>query len=148
MNHHQRSATLLYLIITKSLLELLVLAGVASYAGWFTFHPLIHGVIDTANPKEVTGWAYNPMTPDASVEVQLFLDGRFFASRPADQFRPDLVSAGVTARPDHGYTFQLPTDSLAPGRHTAEVFVLQPALNGYRTLIPLTPTPRSFVVDR
>ena len=144
----QRSVGMLYLIIAKSMIELLLLAGIASYVGWFTFHPLIHGVIDTASAEEVTGWAFNPETPLASVEVQLFLDGRFFASRVADQARPDLVSAGVTNRPDHGYRFPIPPAALTPGRHTAEVFVLQPALSGYRTLVPLTKTPRSFAVDQ
>lgn len=144
----QRSAGLLYLIIAKSTIELLLLAGIASYVGWFTFHPLIHGVIDTASAEEVTGWAFNPEAPLASVEVQLFLDGRFFASRMADQARPDLVSAGVTTRPDHGYRFPIPPAALTAGRHTVEVFVLQPALNGYQTLIPLATKPRSFVVDR
>ncbi|MFZ4984394.1 MAG: hypothetical protein ACOYLF_02940 [Blastocatellia bacterium] len=148
MTDDQRSAGMLYLIIAKSMIELLLLAGVASYVAWFNFHPLIHGVIDIANAEQVAGWAFNPEVPPEPVEVQLFLDGRFIASQSADKPRPDLIRAGVTTGSHHGYCFTIAPQTLSPGRHIAEVFVVQPALNGYRTLIPLSSPPASFTVER
>lgn len=146
MSDHARSVRLLYLIIVKLMIELLLLAGTASYAAWFTFHPLLHGVIDIASGEEVAGWAFNSAAPEGPVEVQLFVDGRFFASQLADAPRPDLVKAGVTKLPGHGYRFPLVPGVLSKGEHRAEVFAVLPAVNGYRTLIPLSGTPLSFTM--
>lgn len=134
-------------IILKALLELALLAGIAGYAAWKNFPPSLRGAIDIAGPEQVAGWAIDTESPEACVTVQLFVDGRFVASRIADAPRPDLVRAGVVknaaGKADHGFSFRLDAN-LGPGQHRLQVFVLHEALNGYRTLTPLSTEEKSF----
>ncbi|MFN9742883.1 MAG: hypothetical protein ACK562_12350 [Acidobacteriota bacterium] len=147
MRDEDRSTRLFLAVAGKFPLEILLLAAVASYAAWSNFHPLVRGAIDLALPERVAGWAFDPEQPRTPLEVQLFIDGQFRATQRADQPRPDLVAAGATPGPDHGFNFPIPPAALSAGRHTVEVFVLRPALNGYRTLVPLSNEPKSFSIE-
>lgn len=147
MSDMDRTTRLLLAITGKFAVEILLLAAVASYAAWTNFHPLVRGSIDLAGPERVAGWAFDPAAPLETIEVELFIDGRFFASQRADRPRPDLLEAGASPDPDRGFSFPIPADAHGVGTHTVEVFALRPALNGNRTLIPLSREVKSFVVQ-
>ncbi|MFZ4627784.1 MAG: hypothetical protein ACOYNR_05575 [Blastocatellia bacterium] len=139
---------LLVALLLKALLEIGLLVFLASLTSYVTFPPGLRGAIDRATPAEVRGWAFNEATPRDAVTVQLFLNGRFEASVRADSPRPDLVTAGVTSSPGHGFVFSLEGAALAPGPHRVEVFALHFPPGGTRVLIPLSTSPRSFWVER
>ncbi|MFZ4794132.1 MAG: hypothetical protein ACOYLN_08365, partial [Blastocatellia bacterium] len=75
---------------------------------------------------------------------QDLVDGRFHAAQTAVNPRPDLVVAGATSTSAHGFSFDLRTARLSPGRHTLNVFVVRKGLNGHLVLIPLSDDERSF----
>ncbi len=64
----------------------------------------------------------------------------------ADEERIDLVSAGVTSNPNHGFNFDLTQIKLAPGRHTAQVYALRPAAGANKILLPIAKQPCVFEV--
>lgn len=65
------------------------------------------GFLDTVNYSWGGGWAYDPDAGTTPIEVHIYVDGRFYTSKLANEYRPDLVSAGVAPDPYHGYTFTL-----------------------------------------
>lgn len=139
---------LLVALLLKALLEMGLLVSLASLTTSLTFPPGMRGAIDRTTSTEIRGWAFNEATPRDVVTVQIFLDGQFLASVRADAPRPDLVTAGVTSSPRHGFVFSLEGAVLAPGPHRVEVFALHFAPGGNRVLIPLSTSPRSFSVER
>ena len=141
-------SSLLYAVLAKTFLEIALLCVAASVATFASFHPGVRGAIDVVDGGQVAGWAYDPDTPLTPVEVQLFIDGRFYAAQTADRPRPDLVRAGATVKPTHGFEFPLSSFLPARGRHTVEVFVRRMALGGHQTLIPLTNREKSFWLER
>src|SRR5579871_5759052 len=52
------------------------------------------GNLDLFTIEEVSGWAWDPARPKASVVVELLDDDRVIATKTADEFRPDLLDAG------------------------------------------------------
>lgn len=142
------TSRLLVALLLKALVEIGLLVFLASLTTSLTFPPGMRGAIDRATSTEVRGWAFNEVTPRDAVTVQIFLDGQFLASVRADAPRPDLVTAGVTSSPGHGFVFSLEGATLAPGPHRVEVFALHFAPGGTRVLIPLSTSPRSFWVER
>ena len=90
------------------------------------FNSLPKGYLDTAagGPGEVTvtGWAYDPDHIDQPVRVRIYMDalpeqgGTFLKEFKAKKNRQDLVSAGYTCGPDHGFEKTLPLD--VTGNHT------------------------------
>jgi len=142
-----RMATrLLRSVLTKSVLEIIFVCVVASFAGFSNFNPLLRGAIDTADQTRVTGWAYDPHAADDALEVQLFIDGRFAASQRAGQPRPDVVQAKVAASPNHGFTFAF-EPHLVPGKHTAQVYVLRRTAGMHKMLLSLSKRPVTFYVN-
>jgi hypothetical protein len=89
----------------------------------------------------VAGWAYDWTSRDERLRVQLFIDGAFVAETEASEVRPDLVAAGVAARPEHGFSFSLDKTRLEPGRHSAQVYALRQSLGGNLSLIPILKEP-------
>lgn len=141
-------ARLLRAIIAKSFLEVVLVCVVASLAGFSTFSPQLRGAIDVADQARIAGWVNNPHSPDIALEVQLFIDGKFAASSFADLRREDLVSAGVTTRPNHGFSFELGQLNLPNGEHSAQVFAVRDAAGASKILLPVTKTPRTFQISR
>ena len=139
-----RTMRILCAIIAKAMIEIVLLAGIASYAAWENFHPLVRGSLDLVGVDQISGWAADPGSGEDPVEVQLFIDGRFHAAQRAANSRPDLVVAGATSTSAHGFSFDLRTASLSRGRHTLNVFVVRKGLNGQLVLIPLSDDERSF----
>ncbi len=138
------AARLLKAVIAKSFLELALVCVVATLAAYTTFSPQLRGAIDVADQTRVAGWVHDPRAPDEIIEVQLFIDGKLIAAEPADERRDDLVKAGVTAKPNHGFNFELTAINLAPGRHAVEVYALRRAVGANKILLPITKQPGFF----
>jgi hypothetical protein len=143
----QRSATsLLRAIIVKAGLEILLVCVAVSLAAFSHVNPPLRGAIDVADSARVAGWAYDPREPGARLEVQLFIDGRFVASRVADERRDDLVKRGAAEDALHGFTFAVPPLGVAPGRHTYQVFAVRAGGGGNKVLLSITREPQVFHV--
>jgi hypothetical protein len=139
---------LLRAILAKSFLELLFVCGVATFAAFSNYSPLLRGAIDIADQTQVAGWAHDPLAPAVALDVQLFIDGQFTATQLADGLREDLVKAGATKQPHHGFRFDLKQLSLANGSHTAQVYALRKAAGMNKMLLPLSKQPVVFQVNR
>ncbi|HMY74709.1 MAG TPA: hypothetical protein PLQ88_23020, partial [Blastocatellia bacterium] len=103
--------------------------------------------IDVADETRIAGWVHDPQSPAAALEVQLFIDGQFIATTPADEPREDLVRAGVTSRANHGFNFKLDSTNLAIGEHTVQVYAVR-NVGTSKTLLPIVTTPLRFSVRR
>lgn len=139
---------LLRAIIAKSFVEVVLVCVVASLAAFTTFSPQLRGAIDVADQTRLAGWVNDPRLPETPLEVQLFIDGKFIASRLADDRRDDLVSAGVTEKPNHGFSFELAEFKLPAGEHSAQVFAVRDAAGESKILLPVTAAPRRFQISR
>lgn len=138
---------LLRAIVVKSFLELLFVCFLATWAAFINYSPLLRGAIDQATETRVAGWAHDPRTPHEALEVQLFIDDRFIATRRADERRDDLVRAGAADSPYHGFSFDLKDIHLAPGQHAAQVYAVRAAAGKNKMLLPLSRTPIIFQVN-
>ncbi|MDX2033247.1 MAG: hypothetical protein SF339_21400 [Blastocatellia bacterium] len=142
------ASRLLRAVIAKSFIEILLVCLVATLVAFSTFNPQLRGAVDVAGPERLAGWVNDPRAPDERIEVQLFIDGRFVATTRADGRRDDLVAAGVTATPSHGFEFDLVALRLPPGRHPAQVFALRPTTGGRMMLLPITKQPSLIQVEQ
>lgn len=141
MNSKSR-ARLVHLLISKSIIEALLIAAVAVAFFFATTNPYLRGVLDNADRTSVTGWAVDASRPSARVEVQLFVDDRFAAAAIADQFRPD-VHAAMRAEDDwHGFAFTTPR--LTVGDHEARVYAVHSSGSGVRRTLQLIGKPYRF----
>lgn len=138
------AAKLLRAVIAKSFVEVVLVCVVASLAAFSTFSPQLRGAIDVADQTRIAGWVNDPWSPEQSLEVQLFIDGKFVASQLADHTREDLVTAGVTKRPNHGYSFQLQQFNVSSGKHSAQVYAVREAAGANKILIPVVASPITF----
>ncbi|MBK6795790.1 MAG: hypothetical protein IPG76_03065 [Acidobacteria bacterium] len=141
------ASRLLRAIGLKTLIEIVLLCVIAAAAAFTNFSPLLRGAIDIADRRQVAGWVSDPLSGNEKIEVQLYLDGGFAASVKADRNRTDLVKAGATEQPDHGFKFDLGGLGLSKGVHTAQVFAVRPASNGHFSLIPVSKMKHEFIVD-
>jgi len=75
-----------------------------------------------------TGWTIDPDTA-SSIDVHLYVDGRFVASAPANRPRPDVAAAFPGYLDNHG--FAVPLDTVAPGLRTVCVYAINVATGTY-----------------
>ena len=91
---------LLRAVLTKAALEFLVIILAIFLAAYSHLNPPIRGAIDVADATRIAGWAYDPREPTDPLEVQLFIDEQFVATRRADEMREGpLFAHGARARP-------------------------------------------------
>lgn len=134
----QAASRLLKAVSIKTLIEIIFVCVVVSFAASRTFHPFLRGALDMVNSARVAGWACDRTVLDEPLEVQLFVDGAFVAATRAVEVRNDLVAAGATAGPEHGFSFALKAANLAPGVHYAQVYAVRPSIGSALTLIPIS----------
>jgi hypothetical protein len=134
---------LVNLLIGKSILETLFVAALAVIVWTNAFPPTFHGWGEAINSQAIAGWAVNNASRWERVEVQLFIDGKFYASQVAQLSRPDIVKAGWAKDEWHGYNFTVA--GLTPGRHEARVYALH--RSGAGITLQLLGDPIHFVVD-
>lgn len=138
------SSKLIHVLIGKSIAETLLVGALAVFAYANLFPPHFHGWHEV-NERAITGWAIDSSRPWKRVDVQLFIDGRFFSAALASQSRPDVVAAGWARDEWHGYSFAV--DTLPPGYHEATVYVLHGGFAGKRKSLQMIGEPRLFMVD-
>jgi subtilase family serine protease len=78
------------------------------------------GFLDTIGPNTVAGWTIDPDASATSLTVQLYVDGKLFATQPANLTRDDLTATYGSA--NHGFSFDI--SSLTPGKHKIQVYAL------------------------
>ena len=64
------------------------------------------GALDVVDAEVIAGWAWDQTRPDAPIEVEVYDGDALLATVLADQFREDLIGAGI-GNGKHG--FALPT---------------------------------------
>lgn len=142
---HRALARLARYLVAKSIIEA-SLVGALAFAFYLTaFNPFFRGSVDEANAQRVSGWVVNEREPGLRVEVQLYIDGRFAASRVADLSRPDVVAAGRALDEWHGFSFDTPP--LDRGEHEARVYVSHESGSGARRVLRLIGKPLRFSVE-
>jgi len=65
------------------------------------------GYLDYVDQNGGYGWAYDQDAGTLPVDVHIYIDGRLYAAITANESRPDLVTAGITPNPEHGYSFTI-----------------------------------------
>jgi hypothetical protein len=139
-------STLVHLLISKSMVEALLVTAVAVAFYFATTNRYLRGVLDRADSQTVTGWAVDDSLPATRVEVQLFVDDAFIADTPADQYRPDVHEAKRAEDDWHGFVFRTPP--LTAGEHEARVYALYAGGAGARRTLQLIGKPFRFRLDR
>lgn len=137
------STTLVHVLIGKSIVETLLVGSLAVIAFLSVLPPYFQGWSE-ATDYGIAGWAIDNSSPWERVEVQLFIDGKFFDTVVANRSRPDLSSAGWALDEWHGYNFVI--NSLNAGPHEARVYALRNSGNATRKSLQLMGTPIQFVV--
>jgi hypothetical protein len=139
-----RLARLTHYLIAKSVIEALFVGALAVGFYLTAFAPTLRGELDEADAQQIAGWAVDHATPQAHVEVQLYIDGNFIASSMADAPRPDVQAAGLASDPLHGYIFNTPP--LKPGEHVARVYAVHESGEGARRTMQLVGKPLRFQI--
>ena len=135
---------MVHVLIGKSILETLLVGALAVFTFISVLPPHFRGWAEVTNAG-ISGWAVNNAAPWDRVEVQLFVDGNFIASRVANESRPDVMRAGWSKDEWHGYTFSI--NSLNSGSHEARIYALHDSGEGTRKSLQLLGEPISFSVD-
>ncbi|HVT91463.1 MAG TPA: hypothetical protein VHD76_01365 [Bryobacteraceae bacterium] len=81
-------------------------ASAASYAGW----------VDQATCTTISGWVWDSTQPNVSLNVDLYDNGAFLMTIPANQFRQDLYNLGY-GNGNHGFSIATPYQ-LTDGKNT------------------------------
>lgn len=137
------STNLVHVLIGKSILETLFVGSLAVIAFLSVLPPYFHGWGEVTD-NGIAGWAVDDGSPWERVEVQLFIDGKFFGTVVANRSRPDVAAAGWALDEWHGYSFIV--NSLNAGPHEARVYALRNSGNATRKSLQLLGTPMPFIV--
>jgi hypothetical protein len=139
-----RRARLAHFLIGKAIAETLFVGALAVGFYLTAFTPFFRGSLDLADTRHVAGWVVNEREPQARVEVQLYIDGRFVGNRAADVARPDVLAAGRATDEGHGFVFDTPP--LPAGEHEARVYAVHASGRGQRRTLQLVDKPLVFTV--
>ncbi len=138
------SSTLVHVLLGKSILETVLVGALAVFTFLSVLPPYFHGWDEITNTG-ISGWVVNNAAPWDRVEIQLYVDGQFLATRVANEYRPDVLKAGWSRDEWHGYTF--PITSCSSGVHEARVYALHDSGSGTRKSLQLVGDPILFFVD-
>lgn len=138
------STNLVHVLIGKSILETILVGALAISAFLSVLPPYFHGWGEVTD-SGIAGWAVDRSSPWKRVEVQLFIDGRFFGTEVASRSRPDVSAAGWTLDEWHGYSFIV--SSLNGGPHEARVYALRNSGNAARKSLQMLGKPVRFIVE-
>jgi hypothetical protein len=76
--------------------------------------PVYGGYVDGATCNAIFGWAWNQSQPNTSINVDIYADGVYLTTVLANQFRQDLLNAGI-GNGQHGFNIPTP-QSLKDGQ--------------------------------
>jgi hypothetical protein len=121
---------LINLLLGNSILETIFVGAIAVVVFLNVFPPTFKGwgeaVLET---RSIAGWAVNNAEPWERVEVQLFIDGKYYGTQLAQFARPDVSAAGWAKDEWHGYNFEV--SEIGPGEHEARVYALHRSGNRF-----------------
>ena len=135
---------LVHALLAKSFAETILVGTLGLVFYLNVFPPYFHGWGEVSHDG-ISGWAVDHSAPWSRVDVQLFIDGKFFAATSANQSRPDIVNSGWSMDEWHGYSFTAP--GLPAGLHEARVYALHSSSGGLRQSLQLLGDPIKFVVE-
>ena len=138
-------AKLIHLLISKSMVEALLITAVAVGFYFATTNPRLRGVLDNADRQSISGWALDEGHPATRIEIQLFIDDQFADHASADKYRPDVRAAGRSNDDWHGFVFLTP--KLSAGEHEARIYAVHSNGGGARRTLQLIGKPFRFRVD-
>ncbi|HKG61609.1 MAG TPA: hypothetical protein VKB05_17755 [Pyrinomonadaceae bacterium] len=137
---------LVNLLLAKSILETIFVGTLAVVVYTKLFPPTFHGWGEAVvEEKAIYGWVVNNARPDDRVEVEVYVDGRYSGRARADGPRPDIVAAGWSKDPFHGYAVWI--SKLPPGKHESRVYALHRSDDGRKCTLQLIGDPIQFEVD-
>jgi hypothetical protein len=96
------------------------------------------GHLDHAAADAIYGWAWDADSPISPVTVHIYVDGVPTVALIANQHRGDLVAAGISPDPYHGFGWV--PKGLSSGTHTIEAY----AINIGGGINPLLPKPKTM----
>jgi hypothetical protein len=132
-------------LIGKSILEALLVGVVAIVSFLSLFPPTYHGWGEVVPAKQaIAGWAVDSAKPYERLKVQLYLDGSYVDEQISEHSRPDVVTAGWSKDPWHGWQFALP--AVVPGVHEVRVYVVTEGEGASRLTLQLLGDPLRFEV--
>jgi hypothetical protein len=137
------STKLINLLISKSILDAVLVGALAVGFYISAFPPYFHGWGE-ATKHSISGWVVNNAAPWDRVQVQLFIDGSFIATDAARLSRPDVQAAGWSRDEWHGFSFGVPR--LPEGSHEARVYALHGSARAARYTLQLIGDPIHFAV--
>ncbi|HEX5708759.1 MAG TPA: hypothetical protein VFX96_15780, partial [Pyrinomonadaceae bacterium] len=116
------------LLVTKAALETLFVLALAASFFYLNLNPWIEGAASLAEGRRVEGWVVGARgVGDEALEVQLFVDGRFAASAPAER-----EPAAGRPHPSGARAFAFDLPPLEAGEHEARVYVIHAGGDGWR----------------
>ncbi len=75
----------------------------------------LEAVVDRGDRVLVRGWTYDPNSPAAPMQVNVYAGGTMIGSATTSQARPDVAAANYGAGANQGFDAEF---ALAPGQHT------------------------------
>lgn len=81
------------------------------------------------NSVQVIGWAYDPDTPNESLQINVYMDGVCIGTGVANTLRED-VNAVYGCGSNHGFDITIPVTVAETGNHSIEVYALNTNTSG------------------
>jgi radical SAM protein with 4Fe4S-binding SPASM domain len=82
------------------------------------------GCLDLVDSDLIHGWARDNNWPDTPVQVDIYVDGRLLATVTADEFRPNLLEAGI-GKGKHAFSYPTPAHLKDGQIHTIRVLMTE-----------------------
>jgi len=137
---------LVNLLLAKSILETIFVGTLAVVVYIKAFPPTFHGWGEAVvAEKAIYGWVVNNARPNERVEVEVYVDGSYSGRDLAGGPRPDIVVAGWSKDPYHGYAVWI--SKLPPGMHEARVYAVHRSDDGRKFTLQLIGDPIKFEND-
>ena len=119
------------LVAAKLVLDLVFVCGLAAYTHAVTYRSGFDGALEQIDGSGARGWVVDLASPDADVEVQLFLNGEFVASTSARE-------AAADGRRSFAFEFR------RTGEYEARVYAVSAGRGGERRTLQQLGGPRHF----
>lgn len=105
-----------------------------------TFTDMTYGQLESANCSAITGWAYNPASPNDEVNVWLYADGGTYGGIMSGNLNTTILRADINASKNitgnHGFSFTVIAPLKDGKEHSLYVYA---DINGVRNQIGNTP---------
>ncbi len=69
----------------------------------------LQGLLERVTDGWVYGWAWDRSQPNATLDLDIHIDGRLVTTLAADSYRPDLQEAGI-GNGKHAFKTELPLE--------------------------------------